>query len=81
MNESWNAGNISRITGAGKMDISSSNFIDDSKMMELLQNENDNIFEEIDMGQIDEEDRPFLLIDKDTGRVYDMRNETHLKKL
>lgn len=32
------------------MDISSSNFIDDSKMMELLQNENDNIFEEIDMG-------------------------------
>lgn len=33
------------------------------------------------MGQIEEEDRPFLLIDKDTGRVYDMRNENHLKKL
>ena len=80
MNESWNANNISRITGA-KLDISNSNFIDDSKMMELLQNEQDNIFEEIDMGQIDEEDRPFLLIDKDTGRVYDMRNENHLKKL
>ena len=60
MNESWNANNISRITGAGgKMDISNSNFIDDSKMMELLQNEtgDDNIFEEIDMGQLDEEER------------------------
>jgi len=48
INESWNANNISRITGA-KMD-SSSNFIDDSKMMDLLNNDNDNIFEEIDMG-------------------------------
>lgn len=38
----------------------------------------DNQFEEIDMGQIDEEEKQFLLIDKDTGRVYDMRNETHL---
>lgn len=35
MNESWNANNISRITGA-KLDISNSNFIDDSRMMELL---------------------------------------------
>lgn len=35
MNESWNANNISRITGA-KLDISNSNFIDDSKMMELI---------------------------------------------
>jgi len=33
------------------------------------------------MGQIDDEDRQFLLIDKDTGRVYDMRNETHLNRL
>jgi len=48
VNESWNVNNISRITGA-KMD-SSSNFIDDSKMMDLLNNDNDNIFEEIDMG-------------------------------
>ena len=38
-------------------------------------NEDDNIFEEIDMGQIDEEDKQFLLIDKDTGKVYDLRNE------
>ncbi len=61
------------------MDISSSNFIDDSKMMDLLQN--DNIFEDIDMGQLDEEEKQFLLIDKDTGRVYDMRNEMHLQRL
>lgn len=37
MNESWNANNISRITGAKlDIDISNSNFCDDSKMMELL---------------------------------------------
>lgn len=61
------------------MDMSTSGFVDDAKMMEMLQNEN--LFEEIDMGQIDEEDRQFLLVDKDTGRVYDMRNETHLARL
>lgn len=53
ISESWNAGNISRITGArgngAGIDISTSNFIDDSKMMDMLY-QNDNIFEEIDMG-------------------------------
>lgn len=48
-------------------------------MMEMLQSEN--IFDEIDMGQIDDEDRPFLLVDKDTGKVYDIRNENHLSRL
>jgi hypothetical protein len=48
INESWNANNMSRITGTRGMDISSSNFIDDSKMMEMLNN--DNMFDEIDMG-------------------------------
>jgi D-alanyl-D-alanine carboxypeptidase len=33
------------------------------------------------MGQIDEEERQYLLIDKDTGRVYDLRNEDSLKRL
>ncbi len=61
------------------MDMSTSGFVDDAKMMEMLQN--DNLFEDIDMGQIDDEDRQFLLVDKDTGRVYDMRNETHLARL
>ena len=78
MNDSWTANNISRITGA-KMDISTSGFVDDSKMIEMLQN--DNIFEEIDMGQIDDEERQFFLIDKDTGRAYDIRNENHLQRL
>lgn len=27
----------------------------------------------VDMGQIEEEDLPFLITDKDTGRVYDTR--------
>ena len=39
------------------------------------------LFDEIDMGQIDEEDRQYLLIDKDTGRVYDLRNEDSIKKI
>ena len=71
---------ISRITGPkGVFDLSTSNFCDDSKMMDLLQSEH--IFDEIDMGQIDDEDKPFLLIDKDTGKVYDIRNENHLSRL
>jgi hypothetical protein len=28
----------------------------------------------VDMGRIDEEDRQYLIVDKDTGDVYDMRN-------
>jgi len=78
MNDSWNANNISRIT-VPKMDISTSGVVDDSKRMDLLNNEN--MFEELDMGQIDEEERQFYLIDKDTGRAYDMRNEVHLQIL
>jgi hypothetical protein len=35
LNESWNVNNISRITGA-KMDMSTSGFVDDAKMMEML---------------------------------------------
>jgi hypothetical protein len=35
MNDSWTANNISRITGA-KMDVSTSGFVDDSKMIEML---------------------------------------------
>ena len=33
------------------------------------------------MGEIDDEDKPFLIIDKDTGKVYDIRNETHLQRI
>jgi hypothetical protein len=59
--------------------MDTSNFCDDSKIMDMLNN--DNIFEEIDMGQLDEEEKQFIIIDKDTGRVYDIRNENFLLKL
>lgn len=55
------------------------NFMDDSKLIDFL--ENDGNFEELDMGQIEEEDKPFLLINKDTGQVYDIRNENVLRRI
>jgi len=30
---------------------------------------------EIDMGKIDDEERPFMIVDKDSGKIYDMRND------
>lgn len=77
---------FSRITGVkgghgGGTTGDFSVFCDDSKIMDLLANSADDDecgghhFDEIDMGQIDEEERQYLLIDKDTGRVYDLRNE------
>lgn len=33
------------------------------------------------MGQIDDEERPFMIIDKDTGRMYDIRNDKHVGRL
>jgi hypothetical protein len=38
-------------------------------------------FQAIDMGELDEEEKQYLLIDKDTGRVYDLRNDTHLQRI
>lgn len=35
----------------------------------------------VDMGRIDEEDRQYLIVDKDTGDVYDMRNQEHVDYL
>ncbi len=43
--------------------------------------ERDKFYDEIDMGQIDEEERQYLLIDKDTGKVYDLRNEDSLNRI
>ena len=57
-----------------------SNFMDDSKLLEYLDSNNQGV-QEVDMGEIDEEDRPFLIIDKDTGKVYDIRNEDHLTRI
>lgn len=33
------------------------------------------------MNVIKDEDKVFLVIDKDTGRAYDMRNERHVENL
>lgn len=33
------------------------------------------------MGQIDDEERQYLIIDKDTGKVYDVRNERHVARI
>lgn len=67
-----------------------SQFVDDPNMIDLFinpTNGNDDsmdqqgLFQEIDMGELDEEERQYLLIDKDTGKVYDLRNENHLHKI
>jgi hypothetical protein len=55
------------------------NFMDDSKLIDFLNIDGD--CEELDMGQIDEEDKPFLLINKDTGQVFDIRNESALRRI
>ena len=39
------------------------------------------MFREIDIGKIDDEEKQFLIFDKDTGKVYDIRNEGHLSKI
>ena len=36
---------------------------------------------EVDMGQLKDEERQFMVVDKDTGRVYDLRNERHVERL
>ena len=33
------------------------------------------------MGNLDDEDHKYLIVDKDTGIVYDMRNEEHIEYL
>ena len=38
-------------------------------------------YSEVDMGQIEEEELPFMIIDKDSGKVYDTRNNKHVERL
>jgi hypothetical protein len=35
---------------------------------------------EYDMGKIDEEDRPYMIVDNDTGRIFDTRIDRHVEK-
>lgn len=43
--------------------------------------QNDNIFEEVDMGRSEDEEKHFMIYDKESGKTYDIRNECHLQKL
>lgn len=47
-------------------------------MAEFLGHED---YSEVDMGQIEEEELPFMIIDKDSGKVYDTRNNKHVERL
>jgi len=35
----------------------------------------------VDMGHFDEEEKPFMIVDKDTGKIYDMRQDQVLDRL
>jgi len=37
--------------------------------------ENDDNFVAYDMGEVDEQDRPFMIVDKDSGKIFDMRDD------
>jgi len=45
-------------------------------MMNLFKDEGN--YEEIDLGAIEDEERKYLIVDQDTGVVYDLRNEMHV---
>ena len=51
----------------------------DETIADFLGNENNYLM--VDMGQIEEEDMPFMIIDKDSGKMYDMRNDRHVERL
>ena len=51
--------------------------ITDYKMAELLGDD----YLEVNMGTLKEEERQFMIVDKDAGRVYDIRNERHVERL
>lgn len=70
-----------RATGAEQF----SQFFEDKNIIDMLNDDaeggEEKFFQAIDMGELDEEERQYLLIDKDTGRVYDLRNDTHLQRI
>lgn len=72
---------ISRITLSNPSRKTQGN--DDQNLLKLLKAEVDDDMgiDLIDMGQIDDEERPFMIVDKDTGNVYDMRRPDHIDAL
>ena len=51
----------------------------DENIADFLGNEAN--YDMVDMGQIEEEDMPFMIVDKDSGKMYDMRNDRHVERL
>ena len=38
-------------------------------------------FLEVDMGKMADEERQFMIVDKESGKVYDIRNDKHVERL
>lgn len=68
------------VSGIHGGNIRLSNFVDDSHLINLIEM-NETGINLNDIGEIEEEDKQFLIIDKDTGKAYDVRNETHVEKI
>ena len=72
-------GDVSAISGIQRqVTQTKSKSSSDIALAEFLGNED---YSEVDMGQIDEEELPFMIIDKDSGKVYDTRNDKHVERL
>ena len=73
---------ISRITQTNPSRKTQGN--EDQQLLKLLKTneEQDEMgIDLIDMGQIEDEERPFMIVDKDTGHVYDIRRPDHVDAL
>jgi hypothetical protein len=46
-------------------------------LVEYLQDD----YYEYDMGKIEEEDRPFMIVDNDSGKIFDTRIDRHVEKV
>jgi len=63
-------------------DMKQSAFLDDDRILNYLNNgKEEDDFEEVDMGQIEDEDKQFMIIDKDTGKAYDLRKQGVVNKM
>ena len=46
----------------------------------MIDDETQEEFEEIEMGELEEDIRPYMVIDKDTGKSYDIRKDEQVRK-
>ena len=69
--------NMSSIAGARMTGMGQTSVVNDANLTSVLGNE----IILVDMGQVDDEDRPYLIVDKDSGKVYDIRKAEHVEHL